>query len=523
MAFPSIPSGQTTTEGFSGAGPFEVAKMTSMTVGNILILAVVVDGSATITLDDFTEFTNLDEGTVSLVAGWRKITSSEPTSYTISHGGGNEIVSTLQYEVQGAVDPASTAPIAFNTTGGTGNPDPPDHTTGGGGDDHLFMALCGVDRRSITGFPSNMTAGSVEVSIGAGGANDVSCGGDTHQLNDDGTFNPANFVITGGTDGWCAYTIRFVPTNDKIVTPGAGSIVLTGQIPISLKAELGQPTAGTVAITGQIPALDISLDIPVGAGAVVLTGQTPVSSLGLFAFPANGSVILTGQTPVSKLDITINVPTAGGWGQGGWGEPAWGGEGSPKITGQIPIAQIGTTAIPGAGSIVIAGQVPVPLIAVLFQPGVGSIVLTGFAPSLGSVALPGAGSVVITGQAPISLKSELSQPGAGSIVLTGQVPGVNVNLIRAPGAGSIILAGQTPISLKAELPQINVGAIVITGFIPTVIEEGADDEVIVPDTGSVLLTGQVPISNVAVLSQPGAGSITITGQTPSLVILPAPG
>ena len=159
--FPSIPAGQTTSEEFSGNGPHEVAPISGMTVDNILILAVCVDGTSTITLDDFTPFANIDQTTVSMRIGWRKITGSEPATYTISHTGGSEIVSTLQYEVQDAEDPTVTAPIQFETTGVSTNADPPDHTTGGGGDNHLFMAIVGVDRRAVTGFPGNMTVGSV--------------------------------------------------------------------------------------------------------------------------------------------------------------------------------------------------------------------------------------------------------------------------------------------------------------------------------------------------------------------------
>lgn len=216
MTLPSVPSGQFTTEGFSGTGPHEVTTLTGLTTGNMLVLVTVVDGSAIIDLtgggdlDD--QLANIDQGDVSLRIAWRDITGSDPSALTIDHDGGIEIVSTLQYEVQNAADPSVTPPIQFSATGSSTTPDPPDHTTGGGAADYLFMAIAGVDRRAVTGFPANMTAGSVEVNLSPGGANDVSVAGDTHQLaTGDGTFNPDTFNIGAIADAWCTATLRFAP------------------------------------------------------------------------------------------------------------------------------------------------------------------------------------------------------------------------------------------------------------------------------------------------------------------------
>ncbi len=211
MAFPSVLQSSTFQKDDANATSFEVTRPAGLTNGNTLLIVFACDGDRTITMtaDGLTQLANVSDGTVSTRAGFLKIDGSEPTTFTITTSG-SERAAAVIYEIQAAADPDVTAPTQSTATGASNVPNPPEHTPAGGAKDFLWVAAVGVDRdKTIDIFPSNMTAGSVQLNENGGGANSCSIGSDTHQENTS-AFDPNNFTISA-TEGWAILTISIFP------------------------------------------------------------------------------------------------------------------------------------------------------------------------------------------------------------------------------------------------------------------------------------------------------------------------
>ncbi len=211
MTFPSVLQSSTFQKDDANATTFEVTRPAGLTNGNTLLIIFACDGSATITMtaDGLTELANLDEGSVSIRAGFLLIDGAEPTTFTITTSSTQRAAAVI-YEIQDAADPDVTAPTQSTATGESNAPQPTAHTPAGGAKDFLWVAAAGVDRdETILQFPSNMTVGSVQLNEDGGGANSCSIGSDTHQENAS-SFDPTNFAISA-PEGWAALTISIFP------------------------------------------------------------------------------------------------------------------------------------------------------------------------------------------------------------------------------------------------------------------------------------------------------------------------
>ncbi len=211
MTLPSVLQASTFQKDDANASSFEVNRPAGLTNGNTLLIIFACDGNRIITLtaDGFTELANVQEGTVTIRAGFLKIDGSEPSTFTVTTSAG-ERAAAVVYEIQDAADPDVTAPTQSSTTGASNTPDPTSHTPAGGAQDFLWVAAIGVDRdKTIDSFPSNMTIGSSEQNRDGATANSCSIGTDTHQLNA-ASFDPTAFGISA-SEGFAALTISVFP------------------------------------------------------------------------------------------------------------------------------------------------------------------------------------------------------------------------------------------------------------------------------------------------------------------------
>jgi len=172
------------------------------------------------------------------------------------------------------------------------------------------------------------------------------------------------------------------PTGGSVtITPPAGSLTLTGQVPTVLTtANQTIPVPlGTLTLTGQIPTVSVSNNqtVSVPLGSLTLTGNaptvlTPVS----IAVPA-GALTLTGQIPtvVTTNNQTVNVPSS-----------------ALTLTGLTPTVLSGTTISVPLATLTLTGLEPTIGLTqnVLIDVPAGQLTLTAFAPDvIGNSTQPG--------------------------------------------------------------------------------------------------------------------------------------
>lgn len=300
----------------------------------------------------------------------------------------------------------------------------------------------------------------------------------------------ATFTAVTGTDNFATLAIAiFEPSGGgTTVTPGAGSLTLTGQAPTAISPIILTPPAGALALVGQEPQLlkhlitagDVGVLSYVGGDGLVGGLEPPQNTQ---PQPSEGALVLAGQHP------TV-VATTGG----------------------------NVTVTPSAGALVLAGQTPTTLVSLSVSPGAGALALAGQAPSIlvSLTASPGAGALTLAGQAPTLLQSVFRAPAAGALVLAGQAPVLLQDNIRAPGAGALTLAGQAPTLLQNVIAQPGAGALVLAGQVPAVLN--GDAKVAQPGAGALTLAGQAPTVLAPITVAPGAGALVLAGQAPSLSV-----
>lgn len=174
------------------------------------------------------------------------------------------------------------------------------------------------------------------------------------------------------------------------VSPGAGSVTVSGQAPTVAQSANQSLTAGAGSVTlqGFAPTVAQSQSVDPGAGPLTISGFAPAvsqSASGAVA-PDAGAVTLTGYAP------SIAQP-----------QTAAPGAGALTFTGYAPDVQQASGVLPGAGSITITGQAPTvaQTAAQSVAPGTGPLSITGYAPDIAQSGQPQAPSGgVIFGRPP---------------------------------------------------------------------------------------------------------------------------
>lgn len=128
------------------------------------------------------------------------------------------------------------------------------------------------------------------------------------------------------------------------------------------------PGAGSIALTGAVPTLELDDSLTPGAGSLILTGSAPTLAAGTTLAPNSGSVVLSGHAPELTAGDSL-IPIAG----------------AITLIGQVPTLAWDSTLSPGAGSVVISGYAPTIGEGTYLDPGVGSLAFTGYPPTIRTV------------------------------------------------------------------------------------------------------------------------------------------
>ena len=320
------------------------------------------------------------------------------------------------------------------------------------------------------------------------------------------------------------------------LTPGAGSLALTGYAPstkpvtvrtpntgVILMETIGlsrsfSPNTGSLTVVGGSP-LDVATFLP-GTGSLSLAGNPPVQTLtepppptanlqivgyvsqltqNSFAFfrtPPSGTIAVNGQGlgPL-KLGITPPIPIP-----------------DVSYVGNAPTALVNNNRLQNSGTVLIAGQAPVLSGSVLPSPPPAILTITGYAPSLYKADVPQSASVAINGNAPsITINYRLTPPSA-AVALTGQAPTTFSVQTILPQTGALAVAGAAGPALGGSfIVSPLTGAVSIAGNIPAL--NGAI--VISANTGPVNLAGAAPLVGGSFKVAPSTGTISVVGNAPA--------
>lgn len=322
--------------------------------------------------------------------------ASEPTSYTINvsisrftwfevvyftpdSGSWADVQDALDNALSGGALPATD--YAYSTT--STEPSLPVLTTLGA-DRRVFYGVTWDEGKTFSSAPagtSNVYA--TAVSTNAQRADDKTQASA-------GSTGTADYNISSGTR-WIGMTLMVKNPSggsSTTVTPGAGSMSLTGLAPGLVIPSQASPGAGSLTLTGFAPSIIKPSAVAPGAGALSLAGFAPTISTAVTVAAGAGSLSLTGLAPSISASWAVGP-----------------GAGSLSLTGHAPTISYNTPVSPGAGSLSLTGFAPTITYDTTVTPGAGALALTGYAPE---VELPpvntdvpvGAGSLTITGFAP---------------------------------------------------------------------------------------------------------------------------
>lgn len=387
------------------------------------------------------------------------------------------------------------------------------------GDTVLGHAAFGV------GASSNATLSSATITIRQKvegpdiGGFEACAQGDTTAAGSSTTVSVASST-SGIAIDWAMFGESLIPAAaGTTVTPGAGSMTLSGLVPTVISPLTALPGAGALTFAGQIPTV-----VPHFGGQLFTVGWTAddfsevggAAKVGGFAPDTANATVTPDAAALSLVGLVPTIDVTGG------GASVSPGAGTLTLTGLAPTVFRQDAVSPGAGSLVFTGLAPAALMGTLATPGAGSMTINGLAPSLlqDSIRTPGAGSLTLAGLAPTIVQDYLRAPGAGSLVFAGLAPTVAVtaNQVALPGVGSLTLSGLAPtVSATADqVAQPDAGAMVITGLAPTAAT--SDNRVAAPGAGSMVITGLAPaIQNGGSLTvQPDAGALTMAGLVPAV-------
>jgi len=309
----------------------------------------------------------------------------------------------------------------------------------------------------------------------------------------------------------------FGQQSSGIVTPGAGSVVYTGQASTEAQTfnQFTAPGSGSKVYTGQAPTEIIQNNVftAPGTGSVDYTGQAPTEAqtFNQFLSLGNGAVTYTGQAPTEAQTFNQFIVL---------------GVGSKVYTGQQSVINTGDskTTQPGAGSKVYNGQAPTE--AQTFNQfvslGNGAITYTGQAPTeaqtFNQFVSLGNGAITYTGQAPTEAQTfnQFASLGNGAITYSGQQSALQNggNQVRQLGVGEEIYAGQ---QLTADFSHSTLpgqGAILYSGAQPS--ESVTSNQVVTFGAGSKLYAGSASAVTNQYFSYVNFGTVAYTGTNGSL-------
>lgn len=234
----SLPNLRDSASGANTAGgtSHSVDMPATVEAGDLLIAMIAFDGTPTVTWDNSTAGTWSDyidaDGPACHLTIKAKVADGTEDGKTLTIGTSaseqsvNRVVCYKDWE--GTLGGGLNIPTG--TTGTSTTPDPPVATDSWGSVKRATIAVCGVDRREVTAFPTNWTDNQfADNSLGPSGCSLGTA--KTSGIED--VQNPGTFTIDA-SDGWVAATISIkgsgVDNTDR--SPGADGLDITGIQPV---------------------------------------------------------------------------------------------------------------------------------------------------------------------------------------------------------------------------------------------------------------------------------------------------
>lgn len=344
--------------------------------------------------------------------------------------------------------------------------------------------------------------------------------------------------------GWVEMTASGMAT----ISPGSAALTITAEQP----ALLAPPGAATVTITGEAPSFTATLAAPVADASLVIATATPtvLATANVYQNPGASLAALVSEVPGVSIGHAY-LPDAGVLSIGALASNAvqnelpGPGAATATITGHQVTLQRLFSANTEAGALMITGAAPSLLesVTTIMQPAAAALAITGQAPvaDLGSVPIPASTTLTASGVAPALRLDMVCSPGAG-IVLTNWLwtadgtwtadgaltadgiviqtaPTVLVSdhAIAQPGAGSATVTTQAPSAAVTTgvWSEPSAGSIAITGHQPTVAQ--TTSQYPSPNPCTITVDCIEPTPAVGTVIGVPVATVAITSSAPSLV------
>jgi len=215
MTFPTI-AATNTSEEINATTSHDISLPSGIAAGHLLLVFFATDGDNTVTdWDGFTQLYSFSRSTndVSLHVAYKIATGSEGATITITTSV-SEPSGHATYRITGH-DSGNPPEVSSGANGYGLTADPDSLDPSWAQNDTLWVAVCGVDRQLVTGYPTNYNLNQLTEGGGVGGA---SIGVAGRNLNAD-SEDPSTFSIYT-YDGWIACTVGVCPTGEA--PPSAG-------------------------------------------------------------------------------------------------------------------------------------------------------------------------------------------------------------------------------------------------------------------------------------------------------------
>ncbi len=270
----STNQGQTTT-----AATSHTLKLPVLATGDLLIIYFVVnaDTSTTWPAGWVEQFDTVMTGNAARVAvAYHEVTGSEGYTgdgtdmITVTTSGAARLSSHISHRYTGQALVATQVPTFTTATGTSANPDPPDHTPGGGALDYLYVAIMGVDReRTTDAFPTDY--GLVNLSEAASDSAGVGVATAARKLTAS-SANPGTFTVSA-SDQWLAATFAIWPAASGDIevtgTPEAAAEAAATAVQTHTQAAAVEAAAETVGTATQTHEQAATLEAAVEVSGVV--------------------------------------------------------------------------------------------------------------------------------------------------------------------------------------------------------------------------------------------------------------
>ena len=376
----------------------------------------------------------------------------------------------LVWKINGAADPAVTAPqISTDATGASATPDPTSVTPAGGtAKDYLAFWLGGWEGEQTSPPASNPTnyalyVGGADTGTAGAVALNARVAGAAREINSGAAIDPPSWTISA-SDDWIAWTVLIHPTPPATVVSAPAAIF---------------------AATSLFPAVEIvpRLLLDLKAQQFLMFGPA-----GLRKMPFEHGTVAPGA-PVGPQDATVVSPAATVNAPGVAPVPQVRVEPAAALALHTPPAPVPQVRVsPAAATILAPGASPIPQIRVM--PGAATILAPGVIPVPEVRVLAGAAIVVASASGTVSIIMSRTVSAPAAIILA---PGVNPTprVTILPAAATMLAPGVAPV------PQVRV----------------------LPSAATVLASGSTPVPQVTV--SPAAATLLATSAaTPEVRVLP---